>query len=511
VSNNTLRSIVIVGGGTAGWLAALLAKARLSKRLSNDVAPERSISVIVSPGTPIIGVGEGTTGLFTDTVRDNAVGLLEPEFIRETRATLKLGIRHRNWVKRGASYWGPTDNPYVHLPKLVHFELPILEASFCAAGVSPANAYLHTHLMRANKVPLFARSANRFISCSYGYHFDATCAAAYLEQVACGRGVQKIIGHVVHVNREADGNISSLMLRDGRHFSADFFIDCSGFARVLGQGNLEKWRSYGETLFADSAVISQVPHKPGPLPPYTQAIAMDAGWAWLIPTQDRLGAGYVYSSAFKTPEQAAAELGSLTKSERAPIRSLRFESGCVEEPWSFNHVAIGLAAGFLEPLEATSLHVTVMQLELLLNCLSKDPFIDPNLRQKYNDFFVDTMDSYRDFLLLHYMGGRRDTPFWRARSGQGESERVAYWTATWRQRFPKRSDVCNASGTINLNLVLPVAAGLGLLSAGNAQNAIRNLYASRLDPTDIQSRHTEILRELTTDALYHKRALQIMM
>ena len=500
----SIGSIVIVGGGTAGWLCAVLAQSQLTRRGSIGA----QITVVVSPEQPPVGVGEGTTGLFTDIIQDGRNGLDEAEFVRVARATLKLGIRHRNWTAVGSDYWGPIDNPYVRLPKLIESDVPILEAAYCADGASAADAYLHTHLMRQCRAPLFGPEEDSFLSRSYAYHFDAAMAAAYLERIARSRGVVKVVGHVVHVNRHHDGSVRSIVLRDGQEVGGYFFFDCSGIARVL-MGSQSRWRSYVDMLPVNSAVVAQIPGRPGCLPPYTEAVALSAGWAWLIPTQDRLGVGYVYCDAFHTSEGAAKELFAHLDVADIPTRTLRFESGRLEKPWIGNCVAVGLATGFLESLEATSLHVALIQLGLLLDVLARGAAGDPAEWKRHNEFVAETMDSFRDFVLLHYLGGRADTPFWRTMAERPCTERLAMWKDRWQRDFPRRSDVTNASQTISLNLVLPVAAGLGMLDPHRARHALLQVTRG-LDWRGFRVRHAALLEQMCGEAAEHSRCLDVL-
>jgi tryptophan halogenase len=432
----------------------------------------------------------------------------EAQFVSAARATLKLGIRHRDWTAIGADYWGPIDNPYLRLPRLAVADVPILEAAFCADGASAVDAYLHTHLMRRCRAPLFGSEEDRFLSRSYAYHFDATLAAAHLELVARSRGVVKIVGHVVRVDRHCSGSVRSLALRDGRQIGGDFFLDCSGFARVLTR-NQSQWRSYADVLPTNSAVVAQIPHRAGHLPSYTEAVALSAGWAWLIPTQDRLGAGYVHCDAFQAPDAAADELLGLLGVEDVPIRTLRFASGRLEEPWIGNCAAVGLAAGFLEPLEATSLHMVLLQLALLLDSLTRGAAGDPAEWKRHNEFFAETMDSLRDFVLLHYLGGRVDTPFWRAVAASLCTPRVTMWRDRWKRNFPRRSDVTNATRTISLNLVLPVAAGLGMLDRDRARRALAETTRG-LDWGGLRVRHAALLQQMSDEAAEHSLALDVL-
>ncbi|MGJ3261874.1 MAG: tryptophan 7-halogenase [Salinarimonas sp.] len=500
MSGEPVRSLVIVGAGTAGWLAAVLARGRLD--------PGTSICAVVSDETSPIGVGEGTTGFFTDAILDPRSGIDEAQFLAEAGGTLKLGIQHSGWRADGGSYWGPIDNPYRHLGSLARLDVPILEAAFCAEGRAIADAYLHTPLMAACRGPVLEIDGERGLSRSYAYHFDAGKAGAFLQRVAVSRGVERIVGHVVTVERREDGTVTAVLLRDGRRIEGDFFIDCSGGARVV-RGRDSAYVRYDDVLPVDTAVVAQVPHRSGSLPPFTRAIALRSGWAWEIPTADRLGVGYVHASAFLDPEGAAEEVRQALGIGDVPMRTLRFSSGRLVEPWSENCVAVGLAAGFLEPLEATSLHATLIELELLLDALARGRQGEPSVRARFNMIFGDAMDAFRDFILLHYRGGRTDTLFWRAMHAGAPPARVAGWADRWARAFPRRSDVLTGSGAIGLGLILPVAGGLGLLGPGTAQRAFAEVMGA-VTPGSIVQRHLDITARLAATALDHAAALGVL-
>ncbi|MGP9821705.1 tryptophan 7-halogenase [Salinarimonas sp. NSM] len=500
MSPEVLRSVVIVGGGTAGWLAAVLARGRLD--------PRTGVAVVVSDETEPIGVGEGTTGFFADAMLDPRSGIDEADFLENARATLKLGIRHCGWRADGASFWGPIDDPYRHLGELARLDVPILEASFCAVGRPVSDAYLHSRLMVACKGPLLAVDGERVLSRSYAYHFDAARAGAFLERSAVGRGVERIAGHVVAAERAEDGSVTALVLRDGRRVEGAFFIDCSGVARVV-RGRDAAFVRYDDVLPVDAAVVAQVAHRPGPLPPFTRAIALRSGWAWEIPTADRLGVGYVHASAFVGSEEAANEMRDALGIGDVPVRHLRFTSGRLAEPWLGNCVAVGLAAGFLEPLEATSLHATLIELELLLDALAHGRHLEPREHARFNAVFGDAMDAFRDFILLHYRGGRSDTPFWRAMTRRATNTRVDDWVARWAHAFPRRRDVVTASGTIGLNLLFPIADGLGLLDPATARRAVSQAMGD-ITPEVVAARHAAITSRLAEEALDHAEALRIL-
>lgn len=507
-----IASIVIVGGGTAGWLAAALARSFLQdmygRRLGALGGP--SVTVVVSPHLPTIGVGEGSTGLLASVLRDPRNGLDEAAFLRDSRATLKLGIEHRGWRADGGSYWGPIDAPESLVPALASSDLPLAQAVCVAAGRSAADAYLHTWLMRRRRAPVFEAGESRELIPSYAFHFDAGAAARHLE-AACSRlGIVCVRAHVTDVLRHSDGQVTGIVTETGETISGDLFIDCSGFARCLLTGEQARWRAYGDVLPVNRALVVQLPHPQRRLVrTATLAQAMRAGWMWEIPTQDRVGLGYVYSASHISDESALREfsdtIGGIPE-ER--VRRIDFDSGRLERVLQGNVLAAGLAAAFIEPLEATSIHATLVQLQHIfaLARVQGGRLPQGGAADDYNAFVAGMLDDFRDFVLLHYQTGRADMPFWRDMQQRAGRGRVSQWLDHWARSFPRGSDFLSGSGAISANLFLPVVHGIGLAPRETARQALGRLGPGPNLIATVE-KLLRLYREMAASALPQRRAV----
>ena len=401
-----IRKIVIVGGGTAGWMtAATFAKL--------GAGAGHSIELIESDEIGIVGVGEATIPPITDFNRSLQID--ENEFMRATQASFKLGIEFADWLRPGHSYI----HPFGHYGVFMH-------------GIYFHHFWLRHHA-QGGKIPdhafnmnVTACHANRFgwplpgdrlplPPMAYAYHFDASLYAGFLRRMAEGLGVVRTEGKIVDVQqRGTDGYIESVKLQDGRVVAGDFFIDCSGFRGLLIEQTLkagfEDWR---EWLPCDRAVA--VPcDRVAVTTPYTRSTAREAGWQWRIPLQHRTGNGYVYCSEYISDDEATSKLlERLDGAARAAPRPLRFVAGRRKEVWKKNVVAVGLASGFLEPLESTSIHLIQSAVSKLLFMFPRDT-IEQATIDKYNMLARAELEEIRDLLVLHYTATERDdTPFWR--------------------------------------------------------------------------------------------------
>jgi len=404
--NDGLTSIVIVGGGTAGWMTAAA--------LSHLVPGLHSIQLIESDEIGTVGVGEATVPhlrLFNE-----ALQIHEADFVRAVSGTFKLGIEFVDWGRSGDRYihgFGSIGHEYRSLP--FHQYWLKLRAQGRAHDIgdyslntvaAPAGRFMSS----ASDVPAHSPLA----SISYAYHFDASLYANYLRRFAEARGVKRIEGQVVDVSlRSADGFIESVTLKSGLRIAGELFIDCTGFRGLLIEQALETgYEDWTQWLPCDRAVA--VPsEKTAPATPYTRSTARAAGWQWRIPLQHRTGNGYVYSSAHVSDDEAAATvLGNLDGRPLAEPRVLRFTTGRRRKVWSRNCVAIGLASGFLEPLESTSIYLIQSGIARLID-MFPDRHMNPVLQERYNTQARFESERIRDFLILHYCATeRRDTKFW---------------------------------------------------------------------------------------------------
>ena len=425
MNDSAIRRVVIVGGGTAGWMAAAL--------LARAFGPRREIQLIESAEIGTVGVGEAT---IPQILHINAfLGIDENDLMRFTQGTYKLGVQLNDWGRIGDSYihaFGDIGLPLGLLP-FHHYWLR-------------SRAQGDAHSLWAHSLNAMAAAANKFAPLDkvgdsplggirYAYQFDAARYAQYLRGRIPEGAVKRIEGKVVEVKlRGEDGFIESLRLESDETVAGDFFIDCSGFRGLLIEGALktgyENWQHW---LPCDRALAVASP-RATPMRPYTQAFARTAGWQWRIALQHRTGNGHVYSSRFISDDEAAAQL--LANLEGEPLedpRPLRFVTGMRKLQWNRNCLALGLAAGFMEPLESTSIHLVQSGIARFLG-MFPDRHCDPLLVDQYNRQTRFEYERVRDFLILHYKATERDdTPFWRQCGAMDVPESLAQRIALFRR------------------------------------------------------------------------------
>jgi len=415
------KRIVVVGGGSAGWMAAVALATAL---------PASSVELVESEEIGIVGVGEATF----PSIRHfhKLLGIDETQFLRATNGTYKLGIEFRDWRTAGEDYFHTFgDFGGLSGPRSLWGQYRrVGDAGLGALG----EQCLPSVMAREGRFQLAASEAQQQFS--YAYHFDAMLYAAFLRELALKRGVRRTEGRIVQVARAADGSISQLKLEDGRVVEGDLFVDCSGFASLLlGRTLKERFVDFGRWLPVDRAWACPCERSGPELAPYTRATALEAGWAWRIPLRNRTGHGHVFSSRYIDEERAREQL--MQQLDGAPVaepRLLRFATGHRQRFWVSNVVALGLSSGFLEPLESTSIFLVQSGLGRLIEMLLPGARPAPAEIAAYNTGMLRQFERIRDFIILHYcLTARRDSQLWRDMASMELPETLAFKIHAWRQ------------------------------------------------------------------------------
>lgn len=447
--------IVIVGGGSAGWMTASYLKTAFHSL--------HDITLIESSNISTIGVGEATFStlkLFFD-----HLGLKESEWMPPCNGTYKLAIRFQNWGKRPGHFYHPFqryevvdgfnlaewwlkllrgDQPF----DIACFTIPSLCENLKSPRFFDGRVFDDTvaAYFGADRPPN-TQITQHTVQYPYGYHFDAALLAQFLKKFALERGVRQLIDDVAEVRLRDDGSISHLVTKDHGHVEGDLYIDCTGFRGLLiNQALKEPFISFNETLPNDSAVAIQVPTNASVdgIAPYTMATALSSGWAWTIPLYNRNGCGYVYSSRYIDKEAAEAEFRKFLgpRAESCPANHINMRIGRNRNSWVKNCVAIGLSSGFVEPLESTGLFFIQHGIEELVNHFPTQPEVSEGQLLSYNRVINDGIDGIREFLAVHYRASERtDTPYWRDAKLRKVPESLEERLKIWRSRLPTMRNI----------------------------------------------------------------------
>ena len=398
--------IVIAGGGTAGWLAANL----LVKQCPTDKV---RVTLVESPDIGIIGVGEGSTPTLKRFFE--LIEVPEHQWMPACNATYKVGIQFHDWSPKSGikSY----RHPFISQTDVFSQRAFEVNCRTRRLGLDthtvPEDFLINGVLARLNKGP--HTPENFPFRIQYGYHFDSGLLGQFLCELAKSRGVNHIANNIAEITLQDDGNIAALSCSDGSEISGDFFIDCTGFKGLLIQQTLGvKFNSYKDNLFNDAAVVMPTSIDED-IPCETDATAMSAGWCWKIPLQNRYGNGYVYSSSYISAEEAEKEFREhigMLESE-TECRHLKMKVGQVEKHWEKNCLALGLSQGFIEPLEATALHLVQICTEMFIDKFTEGGY-GVKHREDYNTFAKERFDRVRDYIVAHYkLNTRDDSDYWR--------------------------------------------------------------------------------------------------
>jgi hypothetical protein len=409
---NKFKNIVVLGGGTAGWLSALF----FNKKFANS-----KVTLVESKEIGIIGVGEGTTPNFVDMLKQVDISVFD--LIKHANATIKNGILFKNW----------SDKDFIHAFSLIYDgyqtvrNKSILTGHFIKKSIEKN---ISTHKM-VNPVVYFTEEnkiaplVNGLPMPNFALHFDAFLLAKYLKSVAVSRGVVLIEQTVKNVVT-SDIGIESLMLSNGTEIKADFYVDCSGFNRVLMSKLNATFIPY-EDMLVDSAI--PVVTKKTDVEPFTTTTALSYGWMWKIPTKEKTGYGYVYSSKYVSDSEAEREIvetvNNITGDTNVAVKRIKFKPGRIDKVYFKNVLAVGLSAHFIEPLEATSLSVT---------CHILSAFVKFKSAQRFNDYIAFNIDSIKEFVILHYVTNKNNTAFWiNARKKALECPKLRNQIELWEQ------------------------------------------------------------------------------
>jgi tryptophan halogenase len=439
-----MKKIVILGGGTAGWLTALQVRKLFSKA---------EIILIESTSIGILGAGEGSVPLLTGFLKSLDIDL--GEFKQECDATFKLGINFENWNGDGKSYihpFIPTLGDSLDFKQLNAQNINSKEGipnsnnayyllNLIANGEDLNEKLPVNNLIVNKKSPYYKQDGQIKKSTDFSFHFNARKLAKYLRGKGEERGIKVIDGEFDRALLNEKDYITGLLLKDGSYFESDFVFDCSGFKRLLiGETYKTEWISYDEHLTVNSAIPFFLPQTEKVIRPETRAIAMKYGWMWQIPVTGRYGCGYIYDDRFINQAQAKAEVEEMLGHSIESDKVFKFNAGRYKEVWRNNCIAVGLSAGFTEPLEATSLMITINH---LLGLDTTSMFLDNQpTRDLYNKFLEDLNEESMNFIYYHYLSERKDTEFWETYNTRTKMpQKLGKMLDLWKVRPPKDKDI----------------------------------------------------------------------
>lgn len=452
-----MESVVIAGSGTAGLVTGLILRRAF---------PFLDIKIISSSQIGIIGVGEGSTEhwkMFM-TMCDIPLG----ELLVQTRATHKNGIRFENWTDHTPDYF--------HSVTTAHTSTPFNVYALYNGLVKDGKLITENTASRAmveNKVQTNGMHKN-----VNQYHFDTFRLGEYLTNLCQLRNIQFIDAVIENVKLHPEtGNIESVSLHDGGEIVSDFWVDATGMSRLLMRSvSKAEWRSFSDYLLLDSAIAFPTESDPsGQIRPYTRARAASSGWMWEIPTQDRRGNGYVYSSAHISYDDAVSEASAMVGYDVEPARSIKFEPGYLPEMWVKNCVAVGLSSAFVEPIEATSIGGTIQQARCLVENLSAYRKDNKAVQKNFNKKMGSMMENILLMISMHYVSDKSNSQFWRDIQNVKRPELLLELIDVWNERPPMGTDIAGYGYEMfHIPHFYHVAHGQGLINRENAQRMLRS-------------------------------------
>ncbi len=518
--DHSIKRIVIVGGGTSGWLTAGLLASECGGESgdSNDSSQNVSVTLVESPDVKTIGVGEGTWPTMRSTLQK--IGILETDFLNACSAAFKQGTKFVGWVTGDEDdyYYHPFSAPagYAGINLVPHWQLERDKVSFVDA------VSVQGHLCDRNLAPKQATTPEYGAVANYAYHLDAGKFAELLQQHCTQKlGVQHVLDHVTAINGDPDGDIRSVSAKEHGDIEGDLFIDCTGFAALLlGKHYGVPFVDKRSILFNDSALALQVPYADDDSPIASQTIstAQSAGWIWDIGLTTRRGIGYTYSSRHTTDDAAEAELRAYVESAPGLAagdyepRKIAFRPGHREKFWHKNCVAVGMSAGFLEPLEASALVLIELAGKMISEELPANREVMDLVARRYNELFLYRWERIIDFLKLHYVLSRRsDSSYWIDNRDPGSipdslRESLSLWRfrVPWHGDFPQRDEVFSSASYqyVLYGMGFATDSRPGARWAQNAQEA-RELFIENSKSADRFVKNLPGNRELLTRIAQH--------
>jgi tryptophan halogenase len=470
------KKIVIVGGGTAAWISAIL---------FYEADPSLDITVIYSNDIKTIGVGESTTPMFYNFINKWTSLINEKKFLLETDATLKLGVVHQGWRNGTDVFFNPIDS-VDHINSGAHpYDFDYVR-SYCVANNIPLDINYESICIKQGIVP-FVRQGDKVIKkANYAYHLNVDKTIEFLRRTALKQGIKEITGEVVDIKK--DYIVKSLKLKDGLEVEGDFFVDCTGSSSIFRELYTNKWIEKNVSGLNTAVLYNE---KTGKTRTYTLARATNDGWEWKIPHKGHRNCGYIFNSS--------TTCSSCVQEQLQSDKIIKFNPGRIEKFLNRNVLFIGLSSGFVEPLEATSLHLSLIQLKIFLDKYYRSDIQYPNLNYEkyYNKHMSQLWDSTFDWVQMHYFNTRQDTQYWREVTKLPKTENLKDLMDIFSYRMPRITDFKNTQ-IYQQALVYHILGGMNNLSPHIAQKELEyyNLYSkAKLDYDILQEDNTNFSKE----------------
>jgi tryptophan halogenase len=488
IMNNKLN-LVVLGGGTAGWITALFLRKNF---------PNFKIDLVQSKDIGIIGVGEATTPHIVSFLR--LIDIDPIDVINYTSGSIKNGISFENWNGDWKKYFHSFSD------KVVNFKIPNIFDSHCddfyLKSLIHNNLDFEKHVYQIN---LAYQNKIDLEKTNWALHFDANKFADYLEMIGRNRGINVIEGNFKTAVNDEKGNIKTLILESGQQLNIDFVFDCSGFSRLLiGKHYNEKWISYSKYLPMKKAIPFWLENEEDKIEPYTSSIAMKYGWMWKIPLQHRTGSGYIFDSDYIDENQALDEAENFFHRKLKINKIIPFEAGKFENLWVNNCIAIGLSSSFIEPLESTSLFLSIGQLNLLKHFINE--MFSPSLSgiKLFNEIVSNNMDDTLNFVYLHYITKRKDSNFWKDfKDKYPVPDKLKNLLSSLKENNIRYFDIDNTKTTVSFpqTSFLQVCNGLGIFESKINYHGYENISPSAEE-------YKKIIDDLAKGAIDHKLFLE---